>query len=355
MKNKISSFFLITILLFGGGLAAIGLTSCENFMNGGDTRKEIEDAIAYNNAQECTVVFRADAGTGEFLGSVERTYKVGYESEVQFELNTEDYVFKTLEAVCQTDRSVSRASSVEFKEISRNDKKGIYKYKVKLLSDTKDVLIRPVCLAVPKITSITPAFESNGCDQDSIIKINFNKPMKPDSFEASAISIYSDDNLSEYFEAAKFSSDNKTLYITPKENKLILPPDGAKSVLNIEVNYDFTSLKDSDGLTLSEKGTHTYKINKNFGNEKKVKVLLQSDSVYGSFLSAGEKECILGYTIDLQFNLKKSDYKFINFEAVSSGTGSESRSDCVAIENTDYNDETGIYKAKLRVITEQND
>lgn len=324
-------------------------------MNGGDTRKEIEDAIAYNNAQECTVVFRADAGTGEFLGSVERNYKVGYESEVQFELNTEDYVFKTLEAVCQTDRSVSRASSVEFKEISRNDKKGIYKYKVKLLSDTKDVLIRPVCLAVPKITSITPAFESNGCDQDSIIKINFNKPMKPDSFEASAISIYSDDNLSEYFEAAKFSSDNKTLYITPKENKLILPPDGAKSVLNIEVNYDFTSLKDSDGLTLSEKGTHTYKINKNFGNEKKVKVLLQSDSAYGSFLSAGEKECILGYTIDLQFNLKKSDYKFINFEAVSSGTGSESRSDCVAIENTDYNDETGIYKAKLRVITEQND
>lgn len=355
MKNKISSFFLITILLLGGGLAAIGLTSCENFMNGGDTRKEIEDAIAYNNAQECTVVFRADAGTGEFLGSVERTYKVGYESEVQFELNTEDYVFKTLEAVCQTDRSVSRASSVEFKEISRNDKKGIYKYTVKLLSDTKDVLIRPVCLAVPKITSITPAFESNGCDQDTIIKINFNKPMKPDSFEASAISIYSDDNLSEYFEAAKFSSDNKTLYITPKENKLILPPDGAKSVLNIEVNYDFTSLKDSDGLTLSEKGTHTYKINKNFGNEKKVKVLLQSDSVYGSFLSAGEKECILGYTIDLQFNLKKSDYKFINFEAVSSGTGSESRSDCVAIENTDYNDETGIYKAKLRVITEQND
>ena len=136
MKTRLSSFLLITILLLEWGLAAIGLTSCENFMNGGDTRKEIEDAIAYNNAQECTVVFRADAGTGEFLGSVERTYKVGYESEVQFELNTEDYVLKTLEAVCQTDRSVSRASSVEFKEISRNDKKGIYKYKVKLLSDT---------------------------------------------------------------------------------------------------------------------------------------------------------------------------------------------------------------------------
>ena len=51
MKNKISSFFLITILLLGGGLAAIGLTSCENFLNGGDVKQEIEDAIAFNNAQ----------------------------------------------------------------------------------------------------------------------------------------------------------------------------------------------------------------------------------------------------------------------------------------------------------------
>ena len=347
MKNKISSFFLITILLL--------LISCENFMNGEDTRKEIEDAIAYNNAQECTVVFRADAGTGEFLGSVERTYKVGYESEVQFELNTEDYVFKTLEAVCQTDRSVSRASSVEFKEISRNDKKGIYKYKVKLLSDTKDVLIRPVCLAVPKITNITPAFESNGCDQDSVIKITFNKPLNPETFKSEYISIYSDDDLSEYFDEAKFTSDNKTIWISPKADKLILAPDGQKSSLSIKVNYDLYGMKDADGLDVSAMGTYTYKINKNFGNQKKVKVLVRAGSNYGSFLSDGEKECVVGYTIDLQFTLNKEDFKFLDFEAVSSADNSISRSDCISIENKDYNDDSGIFKARVRVISEQND
>ena len=62
---------------------------------------------------------------GEFLGSVERTYKVGYESEVQFELNTEDYVFKGLEAVSQNDRTQSRADCVEFTELSKDVKKGI--------------------------------------------------------------------------------------------------------------------------------------------------------------------------------------------------------------------------------------
>ena len=215
MRKQFSSFLFITILLLGGGLAATGLVSCDNFLNGADVKKEIEEAIAYNNALECTVIFRADSGTGEFLGSLERTYKVGYESEVQFELNTEDYVFKGLEAVSHTDKSESRADSVVFTEISKDVKKGIYKYKIKLIKEAKDVLIHPVCVAIHKITTITPVFESNGCDQDTIITIAFNKTINQETFDPTFISIYSEENLSEYFEEARFTSDGKTLYISP--------------------------------------------------------------------------------------------------------------------------------------------
>ena len=355
MRRKLSSFLTCCIFLIVGGVTT-SLTSCENFLNGADVKKEIEDAIAYNNAQECTVVFRADSDIGEFLGSVERTYKVGYESEVQFELNTDDYVFKYLEAVSQNDKSVSRADCVEFKEISKDTKKGIYKYKVKLLSNTKDVLIRPVCIAIPKITNITPDFTSTGCDQDSVIKITFNKAVDSDTFDPSCISIYETTRtIDEYFEAPKFTADGKTLYITPKTNNLILPPDGQAKFQEINVSYDFTSVKDTDGLELVAQGIHKYKINLNFGNQKKVNVIVRSDSAYGSFLSDGEKECTVGYTVDLQYTVKKADYKFIKFEAVSSADETVSRADCISLENEDYNDDTGIYKVKVRVISEQND
>ena len=118
-------------------------------------------------------------------------------------------------------------SNESAEEISKDTKKGIYKYKVKLLSNTKDVLIRPVCIAIPKITNITPDFTSTGCDQDSVIKITFNKAVDSDTFDPSCISIYETTRIiDEYFEAPKFTADGKTLYITPKTNNLILPPDG---------------------------------------------------------------------------------------------------------------------------------
>lgn len=357
MKHRLS-LLKTTLLLIGGGLVALtSFTSCDNFMKSGQVRDEILDAIAYNNAQQCTVVFRADALTGEFLGSVERTFHVGYESEVQFELNKEEYVFKGLEAVSQNDKETNRADCVEFKEISKDDKKGIYKYNVKLVKESKDVLIRPVCIALPKITQITPKFESNGCDQDTAIQITFNKAIDPQTFDTSYVSIYSDENLKDYFDTPKFTSDNKSLYISTIKDKHILSPDEIKAILGIEVNYDFTKMKDVDGLSLTDQGTHSYKINKNFGNQKKVIVTIQSNSIYGSFLSDGQKECTVGYTVDVQFTLYqdyKEKYKFLEFEAVNLEDDSINYKDIISIENEEYNDDRGVYKAKIRIISEQS-
>ena len=284
---------------------------------------------------------------------MERTFHVGYESEVQFEVNKDDYIFKGLEAVSQSDKETSRADCVEFNEISKDDKKGIYKYNVKLLKESKDVLIRPVCIALPKITEILPKFESSGCDQDTAIQITFNKAVDPETFKPEFISIFADEDLSQYFNTPQFTSDKKTLYISPKE--IILNPNETKNFLNIEVDYDFTSLNDTDGLTFTAQGIHSYKINKSFSDQKTVVVKTQTEDVYGKFLSSEEKECTVGYSIDIQFMLKQQDYKFENFVPVITDGSTETAADCVIFENEEYDDQNGSYKASVKLTKALND
>ena len=193
-------------------------------------RKEIEEAIAYNNAPECIIVLRSEADYGEFFGSRERSFKIGYESEVQFELNKEEYEFLGLEAVSQNDKTVSRADCVEIKELSKDKEKGIYKYSVKLLTDAKDILIRPNCLELLKIKGHTPEGKEAQTTDKSVV-ISFNMPVEEaDVLPENSIFNYEQQNFSilyknitgmtEYFEAPVYNAQNYTLTLTPKAMSL---------------------------------------------------------------------------------------------------------------------------------------
>ncbi len=327
-------------------------------MKSGQVRDEIVDAIAYNNAPSCAVNF-SDEGMGEFLGNKKETFKIGYALQIQFEVNLDDYYFTGFEAVTNDSEKTPLTDSVKFENADtdeRNAAKGIYKYNVTILKQSKNILIRPVCKLLPKITQITPKFESSGCDQDTPIQITFNKAVDSASFDPTCISIFADEDLKECFEVPEFSEDKTTINISAK--KLILPPDGTKSLLDIEVSYDFSNLKDKDGLPLTAQGTHKYKINKTFGNQKAVMVTVQTEQEYGSIIPSGKKECIVDFTIDVQFTLAKDKkYKFIDFEAVSSTDQKISRADCISIaqDDKDYDEEAGIYKAKIHIIKDKND
>ena len=345
---KISSSRIRSFIM-GGLLFCFALTSCENFMKGQDIRQEIEESIAYNNAQKCTIVFRADIKYGEFLGSQERVFRVGYESEVQFELNQEDYVFKGLEAVNE-DRTVSRSEYVKFEKLSEDKKKGIYKYKVTLLTEAKDIVIQPVCVALPKIDNITPDSAYLTFNQDTQIKFTFNKAIKETTLEKLKYSIYSDDDLLEYYNTPHLSADGKTLYITPLEEKHIISPDDSKNIKSVYLSYDFSEVTDIDNIPLSAKGTHEYKINRTFSGEQAVTVIIPAENTQGRFLSSGEKSCIVGYTLlDIQYTLNKESYKFCGFEAINNNDNSISYNSSVSFLEKDYNEETGIFKAKLLV------
>ena len=103
-----------TILLVGMVLCAAAVfTSCENFLKGAETKRQLEDAIAFANAEECTLFVKSDVEFGSFLSDGEKKCKVGYTTELQFTVNQESYKFVGLEAVSTSDNSQSRGDLVE--------------------------------------------------------------------------------------------------------------------------------------------------------------------------------------------------------------------------------------------------
>ncbi len=356
-----------TIIIVSAALFALTLlSSCQNFLKGGEVKKEIEDVIDYNNAPSVPVYIKSNMEYGEFLPDGEKSFKVGYDNLVQFSLNKANYVFEKLEAVSRTSQDQSRNEYVQFTPVELDTKKGIYKINVKILSQINDIMIRPVCKALPKIDSIVPVLESNGCNQDSAIVFTFNKKMNTASFrdadgKIKGISITSSDgdDLTEYFDEPCFAADDKSLHILPlcltDNTKFLLPPDGPKKTLNIEVSFSFIDVKDEDGLSLTTNGIYNYKINQKFTAQKDVNIRIQNENTdFGSFLADGDKDCIVGFSFDVQFTLKKDTHIFLGFEAVGKD-GVTSRADCVSFENLNYDEETGICSATVTIIQNNSD
>lgn len=292
---------------------------------------------------------------GSFISSGEKSCKVKYTTDLQFTLNSSNYIFKTLEAVNYKDNSVSMADYVEFTTLESDDKNGIYKIQVKLLKESNDILIRPSCILIPKIAEITPVFESSGCDQDTAVKITFNKPMDVESFgDFSCVSIYADGAYaSDYFTAPEFASDNKTLYVRPlgaaDNSKLLLAPDGNIETKNITVKVNlFGEQKDCDGISIAQNSEHIYKINKNYGNLKKVNINLEADENMGAFLTSTPLACVVGFSVDVQFKVKKDLYIFKGFET------SESLQEKIKF-TYESDSESEVQKVRITVLEDSGD
>ena len=114
-------------------------------MNGEEIKKNIEDSIAYANAEECTLIIKSDPAYGSFLSEGEKKCKVGYTIDLQYTVTTKDYSFTGLEAVSSSDNSISRSEYIEIK-INNPDEaaiSGVYKITLKLLKSINDLLITP--------------------------------------------------------------------------------------------------------------------------------------------------------------------------------------------------------------------
>ncbi len=167
--------FLVTATVFFVSL----LLSCQNFLSGQNTKQELIDAINYNNAPSCPLLFKADDGTGTFLTGTEKICKAGYSIDVQFSVNSQAYLYTGMQAVSRANPTVSRKDFIEFTELSTPEeiKDGTIKTKIRLLKKSDDIMICPVCLMRPSITHCTE-FTKDGYNANTPIEITFNMPME---------------------------------------------------------------------------------------------------------------------------------------------------------------------------------
>lgn len=237
MKRRFS-FLLTAIFLLSVGLCAVtGLSSCENFFNGAELKHEIDDAVAYANAQSCKLYLKSDSASGNFLSEGEKECKVGFTTDIQFTLNQKDYFFVSLEAVSTADEKKSREDCVEFtiNQKETDSYRGVYVVTVKVLKYASDILIRPKCMEIPCITSYSPASKSQQFANTPVV-INFNVPMEDREttaekslFNYDNISVsYAGEDMSSYFDEPEFNADKTVLTIRPI---------GAKIKKFIEDNY----------------------------------------------------------------------------------------------------------------------
>ncbi len=211
-------FTLIFSLLF-----LVFLVSCQNFLEGAELKKQLDEQIDYANAQECILIVKSDEKFGSFLSAGEKPCKVGYTTSLQFTLNKSDYIFNGLKAVSQTDAGQDLSGFVDFtlNEKESDIKNGIYKITVKLLKASADILIQPDCTLLPEITSYSPSpGEINY--SNTPITINFNMAMENlFCYGQESISIkYLTLDMSDFFEKPVFDSKTNILTLTPDSQKL---------------------------------------------------------------------------------------------------------------------------------------
>ena len=275
-KTRFYELFLVVLIA-----AAFTLTSCENFLNARNVSDEIKDIIAYNNARTVNVSISCKEEMGSVFPTQNFQAKLGYDFEVQFIPNTQNYVIKDpaaiFEAVSWKDETVSRADCVEFKmvEQSLEDKNaGLYRIKVKVIKDVDDIQIRPNCALLPSVVSVSPTPDSTEYNANTTIIITLNTPLENDGGEGIEIPYgengikvkYGSIDMDNCFELPVLSRDHKKIIIQPKGDVLAAY---MQNLPYVDITFSFSpALKFVQNGTdiyfaQNEKSSFTMKFNKN--------------------------------------------------------------------------------------------
>ena len=165
-KNIVRGGVLFSLLL---------ITSCENFFNGADLRKEIEDQVALANAPYFQILLEGSRGKfspakGQYQLKVTQSMDISFESDTDFAFIRWE-VFNAL-----TGRTLESSEYIEIADPNSDETS------IKLLKEPAPGLslgIRSIVSARPQIISYTPSVL--GMLKDSTIQVLFNRDMDPDS------------------------------------------------------------------------------------------------------------------------------------------------------------------------------
>ena len=337
-KNHPVHNLFSTILLLGGGLfAAAGLTSCENFLNGEDVKKQIEEEIAYNNAKEISVLVQAQEGTGSTVPSGNYTAKQGYFFDISFSENPA-YSFLEWVAVSKDNPEQIITEGVTFENAASAVTK------VKISNDS--VAIRLIPKSEERIAisgEPSPRYDPLGVSRDRSITVSFTKEVSEDSFifEASEIPegaqtkrdsngriwayIYENQthlknvsitNIDDYSIAEHFTCpvvSGKLLTIgVDRGNPIEFNSGEVYKTIKVTLSGEICS---KSGVKMNSEKIWNYQITES--TDEKATVTLSCTANEGFVYLAGTKDYSLGQKITLSFT-EDADYQFVKWDYDSS-------------------------------------
>ncbi|MBR6912729.1 MAG: hypothetical protein IKN34_02825, partial [Treponema sp.] len=232
--------------------------SCSNFLESGDFKEQLESDIEYANSPAYDIRVECDEEFGSIAVSL-FSKKVTDEFYVEFRMSS-IVQFLGWKAYSRTSGVLTELSS-DYIKFSDNEEieSGLYRVRVKFLKAVSGIVIKPNCQILPKVSEVLPEFYDFGVDQDSTIKIKFNKCVNPDTFgDFSGIKIKSgSENLRDYYGTPYFSDDNKTINIPTVKTKDIVT-SGTKDIF---VSFEFAeSPLDADGMKIDFGETHRFRV-----------------------------------------------------------------------------------------------
>lgn len=249
-------FMKKSIIRLSVALAFTGLflNGCDNFLNGSEIKKDIEDKIEYETSRPITI----------YIGDTERTCKVGDTINLTYSV-PDGYAFKKW--------IVLDAKGSEVSDYFEIEDSSMLKTKAKILKSADSFVIKPVCLLLPKVVDHFPKDTLSGYPQDTNIILTFNKPVPVFNFftdqeKLKNIHIYRNKKEItntcfsdvDYFESSD-NSGNKIYCLTIHTNKAVRILDDSLETAELSVEVDTTFVKDEDGLEFGNNYAWTYKVN----------------------------------------------------------------------------------------------
>lgn len=246
--------------------------SCKNFMNGDSFLTELEHSINYLNEPNYDVHITAAAGTGSYKkGSGDKTFKVGDEIDIEFEVNSA-YQFLGWDVFSETDENLNDQEIVKF---TPSDQPAT---KIKFLKG-QNIYIKPNCDFTPAIIECEPKYNWLGVACDTPIVIKFNTLIDEATLTKENIIITNkiDSNIDygDYFESIVKDDEEKNITVWT------LKPDSSISELfnNKNEQYDINVkiLKENifprTNNTISVMGENTWYYRINSGEEGIIPVI----------------------------------------------------------------------------------
>ena len=281
-RRKVPFRFQFSTFIFqlAALLLLVGLVSCDNFMHGSnDFKEKLEQDIEYAESTPYEIRMECDEGFGSITSISIISKKVTDQFNVEFKIAS------GVQFVCwkayskSSDGTYSELSSdyIDFISYNTESNDGVYKATVKFVKAAVGIVIKPYCQILPKVESekITPKFESFGCEQDTTIKIPFNKAVDESTFENilnfTNVSINGADgsDFKKYYENPSLIADsdgNSILIIQPKKPATIITDEETVATKDITISIDFTGAKDTIGLSFVQAEPYTFRVNKNTDN-----------------------------------------------------------------------------------------